>query len=205
MRAESKRPAWQTALNLVALIGWAAVLVHVIANWSSLSYTSGSTLLYAIVALEAICVYEVLQIAMGTAKGNLELGIVMHYTRFLEATLIMPAAATSLAPRLILLAWSITEVCRYPMYLLGGFSHEWPRKMRYLAPAFTFPLGVGAEAWAACLVCAHPHAWFPRNVVLRTLVGGAVVMVAPTNVIGGAMSYPALLRKALKELKSHAA
>ena len=79
-----------------------------------------------------LCVFETIQIAMGVAKGNLTLAVPLHYTRSLECLVIMPAVPTAIPTKLILLAWSVTEVCRYPMYLFPSSTAA--RVLRCLAP-----------------------------------------------------------------------
>ena len=40
----------------------------------------------AVVALECVCAFEVLQIMIGAAKGNLKLGVLLHGVRLLQAS-----------------------------------------------------------------------------------------------------------------------
>merc|ERR1712216_503945 len=114
------------------------------------------------------------------ARGNLALGLGLHYTRMLTILAVMPAVPRSMATKLVLLAWSLTEVCRYPMFI-------WPasplaRKLRYLAPVATFPVGALSEAAAAYLSLPH----LTGGSLLRL----AVQLVVPTNILGGVSAYP---------------
>ena len=185
---DAKRPAWQTALNGCALLGWFGVLALLMALWHMPVAALDSPVARLAMALECVCTFEVLQIAVGAARGNLILGVSLHYTRWLEALVIMPTVASSLCAKLILLAWSLTEIGRYPAYLSP--SSKIVKVLRYVLPVFTFPLGAGAEAWAAY---ASLGALAGRSLLLRS----AVAFVVPFNVFGGAFyAYPAILKKA---------
>eukprot|EP00928_Gymnodinium_smaydae_P086809 TRINITY_DN71233_c0_g1_i1.p1 TRINITY_DN71233_c0_g1~~TRINITY_DN71233_c0_g1_i1.p1 ORF type:complete len:682 (-),score=72.63 TRINITY_DN71233_c0_g1_i1:166-2127(-) len=190
---QTKRPAWQTALNAVAFLGWGGVVVQLLHTWPQLSYHTGSPLSQQVLALEGVCAFEVLQIALGTAKGNLMLGSVLHYTRLLVACVVMPAVPTSLATKLVLLAWGVTEVCRYPMFLAPTSAPA--RIARYVAPIFTFPVGAGAEAVAAYLSLSELSS---ASTLLRTMVA----LVIPTNLFGGLAAYPGLVKKGLDSFRT---
>ena len=140
--------------------------------------------------LEVICAFEVVQIVLGMARGNVVLGVILHYTRLLQALCVIPAVGVaSLFPKLVLLAWSVTEVCRYPMFLLP--SSGIARAARYAAPAATFPLGVLAEAACSWLALGPLRdagaAWWLRAMV---------ALVIPTNLLGGLAAYGGVLKKA---------
>ena len=195
----SRRPAWQQVLNLLALSGWGVALAMILSQWPSVSASLGSPLMTLILASESICVFEVVQIALGLARGNVVLGCTLHYTRLIEALVILPLIPHHLVTRLVLLAWSLTELFRYPMFLAPG--SKLARLLRYVTPVLTFPLGCGGEAWAAQIVHSSP-ALAGRLALLRFLVW----MVVPVNVLGGTFyAYPGLVKKALKALKGKAA
>ena len=192
----AKRPAWQTALNGLALVGWLIVLAMLLSTWPAADLNSGAPLLTATQGLECVCAFEVVQIAIGAARGNLALGAILHYTRLLIIFLIIPALPESaiLYAKLVVLAWALTEVCRYPMFLLP--SSRPVRVMRYAAPVFTFPLGAIAEA-----ACAY-YALEPLSAAgVSTTVYGAVAMIVPTNILGGLVAYGDLVKKAKSSLK----
>ena len=90
-------------------------------------------------ALESICLLEVAQIASGVAKGNLPLGIAIHSIRCITMALTMPLLPTALVTKLVVVAYALTEICRYPAYLMP--ASKVARYLRYLAPVLTFPLG----------------------------------------------------------------
>ena len=104
--AAVRRPAWQSALNAVALVGWCIALAMVLAQWPHVSAAPSTPLMRLTMCIEMICVFEVCQIAIGAARGNLILGFVLHYTRVVIALVVFPIVPTPFAPRLVLLAWS---------------------------------------------------------------------------------------------------
>lgn len=194
-RAPRGRPAWQSALNAVAWLGWAAVLLYLAWAGSRATASSGSQLLRATICLEVICAFETLQIALGMAQGNLPMGVVLHYTRLLIATVAMPLAPGALSTRLVLLAWSATEVCRYPMFLLPSSAAA--RTLRYVAPAATFPVGALAEASLAYMTVQSLGSAAP------IWQRAALALVVPTNLLlGFGSGYPQILSKARAALRS---
>ena len=104
--AAVRRPAWQSALNAVALVGWCIALAMVLAQWPHVSAAPSTPLMRLTMCIEMICVFEVCQIAIGAARGNLILGFVLHYTRVAIALVVFPIVPTHFASRLVLLAWS---------------------------------------------------------------------------------------------------
>ena len=70
------------------------------------------------------------------------------------------------------------------------------RLVRFVTPVVTFPLGAGAEAWAAYLSLG---ALATRPLWLRV----AIKLIVPTNVIGGALwAMPGLVKKARHTLRN---
>ena len=164
-------------LNELALAGWTGVLLH-----ATFGTTLSPDLIYGIVFLESICVVEVTRIALGTARGNLAMGVAVHATRLLMTT-VLPTVAHSRAARLVVLAWAATEVCRYPMFLRPRSAKL--RALRYLAPVLTFPVGAVAEA-----LCAYTA--LSTRIPLRPLVA----LVVPGNLVGGPLVYWAIVKRA---------
>ena len=91
--------------RLLALAGWGAALGMVLVQWPHVSAGLSTPLMRLTLSVEAICVFEVCQIALGLARGNLVLGVVLHYTRVIIALVVFPIVPTHLASRLVLLAW----------------------------------------------------------------------------------------------------
>merc|ERR1719502_2475359 len=107
------------------------------------------TLLKLTAGCEVLCLSE---LPSARRKG---LGIVLHYTRCLVLFAVimpLPDMASSLAAKLVILAWSATEVCRYPFMLVkkGPPGLLLALKiLRFSIPVITFPLGAAAEAVVA--------------------------------------------------------
>ena len=144
--------------------------------------------------LEGMCAFEVVQIAMGMAKGNLPLGVVLHYTRLLIALVVMPLVPATLAAKLVILAWAVTEVARYPMFLLPTSAVA--RTLRYVTPVATFPLGAGAEA-----MCAYLSLNLLAASGASSMLYYMVACVVPMNLLGGLAAYGGLVKKAMASLK----
>ena len=106
-------------LNVAAIVGWTGVLGSCLLSKVDLN---SKYLMRILVALESICCFEVVQMLIGSLKGNAALGIVLHYTRLLLLVGVLPRLV-ALAKRnnwmatAIFLTWSVTEVCRYGHYL----------------------------------------------------------------------------------------
>ena len=115
-----------TVLNVLAWIGWSAVL-------ASAAYNEKLVLI-----LELMCCAEVLRMIKGELKGNVKMGLVLHATRLIVYHQVLPFAYT----RVILQAWSATELARYPYYVV---PNAYTLAMRSFVPLVTFPLGVAAE------------------------------------------------------------
>lgn len=170
------------ALNWAALLGWSALLSLLLTQGPSHTFIPNLAL-----ALQTYCVAELALIAANVISGNLALGVPLHYTRMLILLLAFPLASP-LVQSAILLAWALTELCRYLMFLS---SSPYARTARYVMPVFTFPLGAGAEAMAA----------FTALPFLSGAAYYATAAVIPANTIGGAIAYQGLLGKARKALK----
>jgi hypothetical protein len=179
-----------TALNWIALVGWSAVFALTAAAWSDGEQPSAQ-LLQLTLACEVICTLDVIRIALGMLRGDLALAVTVHYTRLLMWFVTLPHSATSpLVVKLILAAWSLTEIGRYPMVLFPDVAVL--RTIRYATPVVTFPMGAGTEAYAAYLVLIATS----DNAVLRAALGFVVLV----NVVGGTVWYPSMVAKVGKSL-----
>ncbi len=101
----------QRFLNTTALFGWDVLLAASIARLAR-DELFPPVILQATLFLQLICLIEVALIANGMVKGNLWLGIGLHYTRSVIVLLVLPGSMHTLSAALILLAWSATEACR---------------------------------------------------------------------------------------------
>uniref|UniRef100_A0A7S4EVZ9 very-long-chain (3R)-3-hydroxyacyl-CoA dehydratase n=1 Tax=Chrysotila carterae TaxID=13221 RepID=A0A7S4EVZ9_CHRCT len=178
----------QPILNLIAFVAWIVLLVQMLSLGKN---PRDITVFMLTLGCECICLLEVMQICAGLIKGNVAFALVLHYTRMLLllGVLIKPHIAASEAGHAIIYAWAITEVCRYPYYMSPNSSIC--RKLRYIVPLITFPIGAVAEAYCAYLA-------FPliKHRLLKSMVG----MVVPTNLIGGAFVYANIAGKAQSAL-----
>ena len=185
-------------LNWIALLGWTFVLTKIVlANIGSNSSSDDETLQSldgAVLGLEVICAVEVFRIILGDLKGNLVLGIVLHCIRFATIFQVMPKLPPGHWTKLyILTSWAVTEVSRYPMYVLPNVDII--RKIRMVMPLITFPIGAFSGAYAAYLVLTmeglHRPWWLSLTLVAVLFING---------VLGTTMAYPALLKKGLPVL-----
>ena len=106
-------------LNPAAIVGWAVVLANCLfpAINPDLSILWGS-----VIVLELICCYEVVLMVIGALKGNIIVGIVLHYTRLLLLVEVLPRVSAlstknSWIVMGVFITWSITEIFRYAHYL----------------------------------------------------------------------------------------
>jgi hypothetical protein len=209
-------------LNGIALLGWTFILLlllsstfHVESIWSILDLErvlpSPLTILYI---LEGICLVEVGRIALGHLKGNLLLGLVLHAIRITclvyvladELQLLKSDGYDDLDKQqhgiilqtaLVLYSWSITEVCRYPMYLFPSSSVA--RNLRLLVPIVSFPVGCALEAYGAFSVV-----WaelFSGGITISWVKVGLLSTVILINgLLGPTLAYPAILNKGMPVL-----
>lgn len=194
-------------LNWIALLGWTFVLWKiVIANISSSgsddeSTTSMTAVLQsldgAVLGLEVICAVEIFRIILGDLKGNLVLGVVLHCIRFATIIFVMPKLPGHWTKLYILTTWAVTEVSRYPMYVIPNVDII--RNIRMVVPLFTFPVGAFSEASAAYLVLTEKN--LRDEEVLPWWLSLTLIAVLFINgVLGTTMAYPALLKKGLPVL-----
>ena len=208
-----------TLLNAAALLGWSSVLLILLTSalvgGRPLYVPEGSgpriPLIDLLFVLEAICFVEVCRIAFGKLKGNLVLGLVLHVVRTSCLFYVLPDGLLrgDRTAMYVLYAWSITEVCRYPMYLLpdkassssSSSSAALARRVRLVAPLFTFPPGCAAEAYGAYRALL---AMTDRNdgggSGSPVKLGLLVIVILVNGLLGPTMAYPALLKKGLPAL-----
>lgn len=221
-------------LNAGALAGWSTVLaLLLLQSANSLDITPrtarffdiGSddapnlSIINALLFLEAICFVEVGRIAVGQLKGNLVLGVWLHIIRMTCLLLVLPdglssaGAAAAGADRynqyacctMVLYSWSLTEVCRYPMYIFPTSSIA--RYIRLVLPIVTFPVGAAAEAFGAYTVLTQilndgaSGGGSASPALVHWGKVGLLGMVLFVNLLlGPTLAYPALLKKGLPVL-----
>ena len=178
------------AMNWFSLLGWSGVAIKTAIAFQT-NQAASTTLLQTVLGLEVLCASETLQIAMGILRGDLALSFVVHYTRFMMLFIAMPhSAVNATVVKYILMAWSLTEVFRYPMVLFP--KSKLLKTVRYAAPLITFPMGAGTEAYAAYLVLIKTD----NNIFLKGLLG----LIVLTNVVGGIVWYPGMIKKVIRSL-----
>lgn len=114
------------------------------------------------------------------------LGVPLHYTRLFVLLGVLPKLPTGLyGGEMILLAWSLTEVCRYPMYL---FPSPFTTALRDKIPVLTFPLGAGFEAYACYLFATQNHGFLASLAYLQVFIN---------VVLGSFLVYPGIVKRGL--------
>jgi len=160
---------------------------------------------------------EVGRIALGHLKGNLLLGVVLHAIRITWLVYVLSdrlqllmkktdddfdkqQLSTILQTELVLYSWSITEVCRYPMYLFPSSSMA--RNLRLSVPIVSFPVGCTLEAYGAfCVVYADLFSSSADVIATSWVKVGLLSMVILINgLLGPTLAYPAILKKGLPVL-----
>lgn len=185
-------------LNFGSLLGWAGVLFATVHRLSShhypgLSVWGGGPLARCTLILELVCALDVVRMLAGSLKGNWVLGLPLHYTRLFVLLSVLPKVSVGTnVGELILLAWSLTEVFRYPMYL---FPSALTTKLRNVIPVLTFPLGAGYEAYACYLYATQNGG--PNNVLTYL----AAVQVFVNVVLGAFLVYPGVVKRGLGRKK----
>jgi hypothetical protein len=173
-----------TAANSGCLLGWALVLGwtlrHQLRSFRPGASSSSPPPLWAtplsqlVLLLELFCCIEVVRMLVGALRGNVVLGVALHYTRLLVCLAIFPLSPSAWTTTAVLLAWSVTEVGRYPFYIWPSPATE---QLRYALPVLTFPIGAGVEALACYLA-------------LPTLQGALYYMVGSSAVARPAAMLP---------------
>lgn len=178
-----------SAVNVVAWHGWTALATRLIfAAWEgALNVWPLPEVFSSVVVLETVCIVEVMRIMFGSLKGNLKLGIGLHLTRAFVILIIFPCLGDHVACILVLSAWTLTEIFRYPLYIFGGSLVE---KLRYVVPIFTFPLGAGGEAWGMYVALPQLSGFFKYQAMFHIFV----------NIVGGLVVYPDLVKKGARSV-----
>ena len=180
------------AMNWTSFIGWCSVAVQTSLDFYA-QRSPTPLLLTMVLVLEVLCASETLQIAAGILRGDFALSFVVHYTRSMMLFVAMPhAAVNGTIAKLILVAWSLTEVGRFPMVLFP--KSKLLKTVRYATHLITFPLGAGTEAYAAYLVLLETT----NNMFLKGLLG----LIVFTNVVGGVAWYPGMIKKVARSLSA---
>jgi len=197
-----------TLLNSAALTGWTfilAILLSQPSEWTTQffepSLSDRILLIDLLILLECICFIEVGRIAVGQIKGNFILGAVLHMIRMTCLLLVLPrglADERDTVCIMVLYSWALTEVGRYPMYLVPSSSVA--RYVRLVLPIVTFPIGAIAEAVGAFRALSKLWNSDDDDSVswIKLCFLGMVLFI--NSLLGPTMAYPALLKKGLPVL-----
>lgn len=129
-----------------------------------------------------------MRIVIGDLPGNILFGVLLHLIRMIALLLVFPRTSieSSWLASAILGSWSVTEVSRYPMYIVKG--SKFARLLRMVVPMATFPIGCFTEAYSAWLVFRESST--PILVKIPLLV-----LVVINGGLGPVMAYPHVLKK----------
>lgn len=129
--------------------------------------TAGPTAIHAHLGtytkyIQTLAILEIVHIALGLLRSSLPTTIIQVSSRLLLVWGVcdrFDAPQHSAAYASMLVAWSITEVCRYLYYVLNLSGGDvgvlaW---LRYNTFFVLYPMGAGSEAW--CVFRALPEAW----------------------------------------------
>eukprot|EP00657_Telonema_sp_P-1_P010087 TRINITY_DN4378_c0_g1_i1.p1 TRINITY_DN4378_c0_g1~~TRINITY_DN4378_c0_g1_i1.p1 ORF type:complete len:208 (+),score=35.15 TRINITY_DN4378_c0_g1_i1:148-771(+) len=153
------------------------------------------TPLWSLVAiLEFGCWLDVLRMLTGTLRGNVLLGVTLHAIRTFVLFNVLPDGPPgdkghSLC-HVVLCAWAVTEVARYPYYIRPT---PLTKALRFAVPVLTFPVGAGFELVSAWLFVDKAGPWASW----RHSIASLIVCV---NALGGVASYPAMVKKGVDSL-----
>jgi very-long-chain (3R)-3-hydroxyacyl-CoA dehydratase len=154
------------AYNALSALLWAGVLVRTLL----LLPIVGPTEIHASVGtytkwVQTLAILEVFHIALGLIKASLPTTVIQVSSRLLLVWGVcnqFSAPQHSAAYASMLIAWGITEVCRYTYYVVNlssanggaGGILNW---LRYNTFFVLYPLGAGSEAW--CIFRGLPEAY----------------------------------------------
>ncbi len=99
-----------TSLNVVAWAGWALVLGQL--TFLDAGKGAWSKLSSQVIFLEALCCLEVGRMLVGDLRGNVGLGVALHYTRMFVCIFVFEHAS-DISCRTVLFAWALTEVLAF--------------------------------------------------------------------------------------------
>ena len=180
------------ALNWVAFGGWSYVCYRLFMGCDAQDMDT------YVKYLEGICLVEVLRIILGDLKGNLALGLFLHAIRLGSIFAVIPRLPEGhWTQDYIYFAYAVAEVTRYPMYLFP--SSGLIRKIRMIAPLFTFPVGCYTEGLAAYIVLLQEKEEGAEKHPIWLMIVLAFILFV-NGVLGPTQAMPALLKKGLPAL-----
>jgi len=123
--------------------------------------------------VQTLAVLEIVHIVLGLLRSSLPTTVLQVASRLLLVWGVCDRYAApqqSNAYTSMLVAWSITEVCRYTYYVvnLSGGSGGVLNWLRYNTFFILYPLGAGSEAW--CIFRALPEVYAKNETYYWVLV-----------------------------------
>ncbi|KAA8909000.1 tyrosine phosphatase-like protein [Sphaerosporella brunnea] len=166
-KTQSPSKRYLIAYNFFSAALWAGVLARTVllvpvVGASNLHSSLGTYTKY----VQTLAILEILHLLLGLLKSSLVTTIIQVSSRLLlvwGVCDLFSAPQHSVAYATMLLAWSITEVCRYTYYVVNLASPEAAANggllnwLRYNTFFVLYPLGAGSEAW--CVFRALPEAY----------------------------------------------
>ena len=178
---------WNTVSTLVValeLLCCVEVIRMLVGAWPHES-VQRPVLLFTKLALLASC--------SGSLRGNVILGVGLHYTRLFVCLQIFPLLPDHGVTYTVLLAWAVTEVARYPFYISPS---PFTAAVRYACPVVTFPVGAGMSPITLSLSrCLFPLAFFnsENNAVYTRTASHLPNVCMFVDVLTGAEAYACFL------------
>lgn len=194
-----------TFVNLIALSMWTFVFFSICQHfWEPPNPNLVSIAFLA----QLITTTEVVRITLGLLKGDALLGWAVALSRIFVFIFVFNESQVTagLIPRpsfnttnipltsdSILLAWSFTEVFRYPMILCSSSFryHGFLKNLRYGVPLLTFPVGAVTEAYGCWSLLTH-------GTNSKLLDFFLYVIIANNLVAGFGLALPKMVKKAKK-------
>lgn len=219
MGAKGLRAAYLAAYNVVAAALWLRVALALATN---LPGAFAGDLDRSIALLERAQLFSLLEIAhvlAGVVRGSLPAALLQAFGRNILTFAFVGAlggaglvenGAEKLAATMML-AWSLSELCRYPYYALQSVSSKVPEALtyvRYSSFVVLYPIGAAMEALVVVRTLAYiaEREWFCTTLSLGPLELRFVFQVfvhcvaPPGYLVGFPLLYRYMLRQRQKQL-----
>ncbi|KAL7267320.1 hypothetical protein RUND412_010099 [Rhizina undulata] len=153
-QGRSLKDKYLVTYNFVSALLWLGVLARTIL---SLPLVGAENVYAAGVGdytrwTQTLALLEIVHIVLGLLKSSLATTVLQVSSRILLVwgiAYLFQAPQESLAYSSMLIAWSVTEVCRYSYYVTNiiGKTPGYLNWLRYNTFFVLYPLGAGSEAW----------------------------------------------------------
>ena len=188
-----------TAYNVAQSLVWSTALVlsvrSIVENGGSLTSVYDDAGWFVRLG-QCSAVMEVLHSLIGLVRSPV-LTALMQWAGRTHAIMAVIHPIESLhnttAAGLMFLAWSLSEVIRYPSYALGANIPGWLNWLRYSAFIPLYPIGGSAEIWLMYHSLPTIDAWVPYTISMPNALNAAFYY--PWFLRGLLYVYPFLLLK----------